>query len=305
MKSELELFLNMMAAEKGACQNTLSAYRTDIEQFLLKENIAPEDIEPSKISEFVRYLSEQSYAVKTINRKISAIRDFCKFLTQEKILKTNPLPDITSPKSEKPLPKFLSTEQIQNLYQTALAHKNKTFNRIGTVIMLMFSSGLRVSEAVSLPLSAVNHNKKQISVTGKGNKDRIVFFDDATNRILLDYINDTRLSFLKNKKPSPFLFPSKTASCGHLTRDAFFKTLKQLAVECGIFPSLISPHVLRHSFATNLINHDVDLRSVQKMLGHENISTTEIYTHVSKQRIIDSVLKKHPLKDFSIKRAEQ
>ena len=305
MKSELELFLNMMAAEKGASQNTLSAYQTDIEQFLLKEKIFPENISAEKISTFVQYLSAENYTVKTINRKISAIRDFCRFLVEEKILKTNPLPDITTPKSEKPLPKFLTSDQIQNLYQTALAHKNKNFNRVGAVIMLMFSSGLRISEAVSLPLSSVNHNKKQISVTGKGNKDRIVFFDEQTNRILLDYINNTRPSFLKNKKQSPFLFPSKTASADHLTRDAFFKTLKQLAVECSIFPSLISPHVLRHSFATNLINHDVDLRSVQKMLGHENISTTEIYTHVSKQKIIDSVLKNHPLKDFTIKRPEK
>lgn len=305
MQSTLELFLSMMSAEKGSSQNTLNAYRSDLEQFLSFKNTAPENITATSVSDFIQNLSSKGFAVKTLNRKLSAIRDFCKFLVEEKILSENPLPDITSPKSEKSLPKFMTPDQVQTLYEKALSHNNKTFKRAGAVIELMFSSGLRVSEAVSLPLSAINHNKKQITVKGKGSKERIVFIDEKTNRVLFDYINNIRQTFLKNKKPSLFLFPSKTAADGHLTRDSFFKTLKLLAIECGISPSLISPHVLRHSFATNLINHDVDLRSVQKMLGHENISTTEIYTHVSAQKIIDSVLEKHPLKDFEIREVKK
>ena len=299
MPSTLEIFLDELAAEKGLSVNSLKAYETDIAQFLRKQNISPEQITAEHISSFMQDLSKRSFAVKTINRKISAIRSFCKFLAQEKIISNNPLPDIVLPKRQKTLPKFLSKEQIDMLCQTALIRQNPVYVRIGIIIRLIFASGLRISEALSLPLSAVHLIKKQICVKGKGAKERIVFFDDETKSILENYISQTRPHF-ENPK-SLFLFPSKNATEGHLTRDAFFKSLKKLAVECGLSPALISPHVLRHSFATNLINHDADLRSVQKMLGHENIATTEIYTHITHQKIIDSVFKKHPLKNFETK----
>lgn len=303
MAAILEIFLDSLAAEKGLLSNSLKAYETDIKQFLLQQNITPEQITAEHISSFTRYLGRQSFAVKTINRKISAVRSFCKFLSQEKIIGANPLPDIDTPKRQKSLPKFLSPAQVKLLQNEAFAHQNPNFMRIGTIIKLMFASGLRVSEILGLPLSAVALNQKQIYVKGKGAKERIVFFDDETKKILEDYMGQTRPHFALKK--SVFLFPSQTASDGHLTRDAFFKSLKNLAVECGISPAIISPHTLRHSFATNLINHDADLRSVQKMLGHENISTTEIYTHITPQKIIDSVLKKHPLKNFKTKEDAQ
>ena len=295
MSSALELFLDKISAQDGVSMATLSAYERDILQFLSFQNTAPEQINSDSVSAFVKHLSDKHFAAKTVSRKISAIRGFCKFLIEEKILKNNPLPDITLPKREKPLPKFLNASQIEELYQKALSHQNIAFKRAGLIIKLMFASGLRVSEAVCLPLSAINHNKKQITVVGKGSKERIIFINDQTNSLLLDFINNIRSSFLKNKQTSAFLFPSKTASSGHLTRDTFFKDLKLLAVESGIPPHLVSPHVLRHSFATNLINHEADLRSVQKMLGHEAITTTEIYTHITHQKIIDSVFEKHPL----------
>lgn len=296
MAAILEIFLDSLAAEKGLLSNSLKAYETDIRQFLLEQNITPQQITAEHISIYIQNLSRQSLAAKTINRKVSAIRSFCKFLCQEKILTVNPLFDINNPKRQKSLPKFLSKEQIDLLFAKAIAHKNPRFVRIGTIIKLMFASGLRVSEILSLPLSAVALTKKQIYVKGKGAKERIVFFDDETKNILENYILQTR--HLLGAQKSAFLFPSPQSVSGHLTRDAFFKSLKNLAAECGISPTLISPHTLRHSFATNLINHDADLRSVQKMLGHENIATTEIYTHITSQKIIDSVLKKHPLKNL-------
>jgi len=298
MASALELFLDKISAEDGVSAATLAAYEKDITQFLALEKVLPEKIKAGNIADFARYLTDRHFAVKTLNRKISALRRFCKFLIEEKILSENPLTDITTPKREKPLPKFLTPEQVELLYNKAAEDKSIAFQRAAVIVKLMFSSGMRVSEVLNVSLNAINHNKKQISVRGKGAKDRIVFFDDQTNKALFDYINNIRPLFLRKKQISNFLFPSKTALSGHLTRDAFFKDLKQLAVLCGISPFAVSPHVLRHSFATNLINHEADLRSVQKMLGHENISTTEIYTHITSQKIIDSVFEKHPLKDF-------
>ena len=298
MTDELSIFLDTMAAERGLAANTLKAYERDITQFLSEEKINPQNIKIEHISHFIRHLSEQSRAVRTINRKLSAIRDFCKFLLQEKILKDNPLPDIITPKKERPLPKFLTSETLEILFQTAKNQNYIGYQRAAVILRLIYVTGLRVSEALSLNLTDISHEKKQIFVKGKGNKERIVFFDDQTNKLLFDYFQNIRPFLLKDKK-NPFVFPSQSAKDGHLTRDSFFKTLKKLSSLSGISPSLICPHALRHSFATNLINHDVSLRSVQKMLGHENISTTEIYTHIASSKIIHDVFEKHPLKNLS------
>ena len=299
MASVIDIFLDDLASEKGLALNSIEAYKADIAQFLLQEDILPEDINGAHICSYTKYLSKHAYAPRTINRKISAVKTFCKFLVREKIIENNPLPDISMPKRQKTLPKFLDSQQIDMLCKEAFAHRTFSFMRASVIIKLMFASGLRVSEALSLPVSAVSLQKKQIFVKGKGAKERIVFFDDETKEILEEYIAAMRAS--KTSEKSVFLFPSTRALQGHLTRDAFFKSLKKLAVACGFSPCLVSPHTLRHSFATNLINHDADLRSVQKMLGHENIATTEIYTHITAQKIIDSVFEKHPLKNFKPK----
>ena len=166
------------------------------------------------------------------------------------------------------------------------------------MIELMYATGLRVSELVSLPETAINYNKGLITIFGKGRKERIVPIAKKAMEAVQNY-SLFRDKFIKNKTTSPWLFPSLNAVDGHFTRDAFYKDLKNLAVQCGIYPSNVSPHVLRHSFATHLINNDSDLRAVQKMLGHENISTTEIYTHITSQRLQDTVRKLHPLAQFS------
>lgn len=294
----LENFLETEAAEKGAAQTTLTAYEHDLRQFFeLCDISAPQDLTEERIEKFIQNLRAESYAPKSLARKLSAIKDFCKFLYSEKIIKTNPAAYILTPKQDKPLPKFLSVQEIKLLIEAAFAKKDYRYWRIGVMIELMYATGLRVSELVGLPENAINYNKGLITIFGKGSKERVVPVAESALQSLSEYI-DLRREFIKKNSNSNWLFPSLTSISGHLTRDAFYKDLKKLAVDCGIYPSRVSPHVLRHSFATHLLNNNADLRSVQKMLGHENITTTEVYTHITSQKLGDIVRRKHPLAYF-------
>ncbi len=298
--SYLQLFLDSMAAEKGAAVNTLEAYRRDISQFFEICPVPPEKITEQDISMYIQELGNRYYSPKSQARKLSAMREFCRFLFSENAIKENPAANISSPKQEKPLPKFLTPVQIHILSQTAKEHSNLPLKRIGVMIDLMFATGLRVSELIALPERAINADKKQILVKGKGNKERIVPVADSAVREVLDYCNAYRHEFIAEGKISAWLFPSKSSQSGHITRDTFFKYLKALAVEAELDERIISPHTLRHSFATNLLNHQADLRSVQKMLGHENIATTEIYTHITSEKLAEIVQHNHPLRNFKL-----
>jgi len=292
---EKDRFLEMMAAEHGVSLNTITAYDTDITQFLeFGKFTKPDDINSSVIEKFLIDLKNRCFTPKSIARKLSAIKEFCLFLYSEKIISQNPAQNILTPKQEKPLPKFLTEDEIKCMADAAFKSSDYRMQRIGVMIELMYATGLRVSELVGLPENAVNYEKKILTVLGKGSKERIVPIADKAVQILWNYLS-LRREFIKKNTDSLWLFPSLTSTCGHLTRDAFFKDIKKLAVQCGIFPSRVFPHVLRHSFATHLINNDADLRSVQKMLGHENITTTEIYTHITSKKIHDTVNQKHPL----------
>lgn len=294
----LNQFLEAKSAESGSALLTISAYETDIVQFLNFSGISSfSELTEERIEKFIQNLQTQQYSPKSIARKLSAIKEFCKFLYSEKIITDNPSSNILTPKQQKPLPKFLSAEEILKIIQTAFSKKDYRYWRIGVMIELMYATGLRVSELVGLPETSINYNKGLITILGKGSKERIVPIAARALSALQDY-GDLRKEFIKNKKTSPWLFPSLISTSGHLTRDAFYKDLKKLAIDCGIYPSRVSPHVLRHSFATHLLNNDADLRSVQKMLGHENITTTEIYTHITSQKLGDIVRKKHPLAQF-------
>lgn len=295
MADLVESFLEMMVAEKGAAQNTIEAYRRDVEQFLEFATVKDlSKITKNDIAEFVQEMNQQRFAPKTVARKLSAVREFFKFLFSEKEIKENPAGNILTPKQEKPLPKFLTEKEIHALIETARKEDDIVHLRMAFMIELMYVCGLRVSELVCLPENSINFDKKQIMVKGKGSKERIVPVADAALKSAEQYF-DYREQFLKAGRKSIWMFPSKSSSLGHLTRDAFFKQIKVISVKAGIFPSKVSPHVLRHSFATHLINNDVDLRSVQKMLGHEDIATTEIYTHIISEKLIETVQKKHPL----------
>ena len=295
---ETDNFLQMMAAEKGAAQNSIAAYERDLRQFLLFGNFTDADmISKQDIEAFLQDLHSRHFAPKTVARKLSVIKEFCKFLYSEKIIADNPAQNILTPKQEKPLPKFLTADEINLLIETAAQSDDYRIQRIAVMIELMYATGMRVSELVALPVTAVNFPKGQVTIFGKGSKERIVPVAARAVKTLLKY-ESLRREFIKKNTSSNFLFPSLTATDGHLTRDAFYKDLKKLAAQCGIYPSRISPHVLRHSFATHLLNNDADLRSVQKMLGHENITTTEIYTHITSQKLFTTVCRKHPLMNY-------
>ena len=296
---EVDNFLQMMAAEKGSAQNSINAYESDLQQFIIFGNFTEAtDITKQAVEAFLQDLHSRQFAPKTIARKLSVIKEFCKFLYSEKVINDNPAQNILTPKQEKPLPKFLSPEEITSLIETAAASDDYRIQRIAVMIELMYATGMRVSELVALPITAVNFDKGQVTIFGKGSKERIVPMAKRAGDTLQKYA-ELRQEFIKKNSHSNYLFPSLTAVDGHLTRDAFYKDLKKLAAECGIYPSRISPHVLRHSFATHLLNNDADLRSVQKMLGHENITTTEIYTHITSQKLLDTVCQKHPLAKYA------
>ena len=293
MTRVVENFLEMMAAEKGAANNTIEAYRRDVNQFIEFSKGDYKNIESEDIADFVQDLSKRGFSPKTIARKLSAIREFYKFLYSEKEIRRNPAVNILIPKQEKPLPKFLTEEEIFQIIRVAEESNDFAYKRLLVMLELMYACGLRVSELVSLSENCINFEKKQILIKGKGSKERIIPVADVAIKKVLSYVLE-RAEFLNGKK-SEWLFPSKSSKFGHITRDNFFKLLKNLAVKAGIYPSRVSPHVLRHSFATHLLNKDVDLRSVQKLLGHENIATTEIYTHIISQKLIKTVQEKHPL----------
>lgn len=294
----IDSFLNMMVAEVGASANTIEAYRRDMEQFAEYcgsrdwDNVSQDDI-----AEYIQYLSREGYAAKSVARKISTLKDFFKFLYSEKEIKSNPTANIIAPKQEKPLPKFLTEAEVRSLIDMAKEGESFSQQRMAVMLELMYACGLRVSELVGLPENCINFDKKQILIRGKGNKERLIPIAHSTMQAVFTYFK-YRDVFIRGGRRSIWMFPSKTSKLGHITRDAFFKNIKKVAVKAGIMPSKVSPHVLRHSFATHLLNHDADLRSVQKMLGHEDISTTEIYTHIISEKLIETVQKKHPLARF-------
>ena len=202
---------------------------------------------------------------------------------------------ISLPKAEKPLPKFLSVADIEKMIETAQNKPSYQMQRVAVMIELMYACGLRVSELIGLPENCINFDKKQIMVRGKGNKERLIPIASKAVSSVEDYLRYYREQFIKEGRKSIWLFPSKTSKSGHMTKDAFYKDLKVLAAQSGISPKLVSPHVLRHSFATHLLQRGADLRSVQKMLGHADISTTEIYTHIMSEELMERVVANHPL----------
>lgn len=291
---QVEEFLKMMAAEKGAAINTLEAYERDLRQFTEFCGSNLKEISAEDIAAFVRDLSSRGMTAKTISRKLSAVREFFKFLYSENEIKINPALNIQSPKQQKPLPKFLSEQEIRQLIEAAARKQDPAHRRIAVMLELMYACGLRVSELVSMPENSINFDKKQLLIRGKGSKERLIPVAGQALEQVQDYLT-YRDYFLKGGRRSVWLFPSKSSASGHVTRDSFFKYLKELAEEVNLDRDKVSPHVLRHSFATHLLNHNADLRAVQKMLGHEDIGTTEIYTHIISDDLIKKVQKLHPL----------
>lgn len=298
MNGLIESFLEMVRAERGAANNTVLAYTRDLrdfESFLTARNRSFENAQIADFRAYLANLTENGLAVRTQSRRLSALREFYKFLYTEKIRQDNPTEALDSPKSGRPLPKYLSETEVARLIDAVKKLPDCQQARMRALTEIAYDSGLRVSELVALPLSVANVKENVITVRGKGGKDRIVPLTEIAKRAIGDWLSAREL-YLPNGRPSKWLFPAPNKE-GHLTRFAFYRELKQLALTAGILPSRVSPHVLRHSFASHLIAHDADLRSVQQMLGHSDISTTQIYTHILDDRLKKTVEKSHPLTD--------
>ncbi len=287
----IDAFLEMMRAERGASPNTIVAYQRDLidfEAYLDRTNLGLFELEGTHLKGYLDYLQKQQASPKTQGRHLSAIREFYRFAYSENWVKENPCDYVESPKIPKSLPKYLTEKEVLDLIYSAKAENVRLY----TLMELVYASGLRVSELVGLPLTAFNPTEKHLFVVGKGSKERLVPLNEHATKALLSWLLCRER---KLKRPSKWLFPSSLSKSGHLTRGAFFKELKKLALEIGLDPEKVFPHVFRHSFASHLVAHNADLRSVQKMLGHADIATTEIYTHILPDRLKKIVEKSHPL----------
>jgi integrase/recombinase XerD len=296
----LEIFLEMMAAERGAAPNTLMAYRRDLEDFLGsmdRRGLRDEDVTQGDIRDYLGEISAGGAAATTAARRLSAVRQYFRFLFSEGIRPDDPAAGLDGPRRGRPLPKILSEEQVEQLLAGAYAMKGPEGRRLAAMLELLYATGLRVSELVMLPLAAAQRERDVIIVRGKGGRERMVPVTQASRDALRRYL-EVRPRFLKKDQTSPWLFPSRSKE-GHLTRQRFGQSLKDLAVAARIEPRKVSPHVLRHAFASHLLAHGADLRSVQQMLGHADISTTQIYTHVLDERLKSLVADKHPLSSVS------
>lgn len=282
----IDIFLEALSAEKGRAEKTLESYGSDLRA---AENTLG-DLTTVTADELQKYLSGLPDRATSVARKASALRGFYKFLMLEKIISVNPSTGLELPKRQKTLPKFLSEQDIELLISSAGDIKNSV--RLRAMIELLYASGLRVSELCSLPVTAVLGDK--LLIHGKGAKERLVPMHDAAQIALKKWMDLSADDVPKNKTGVRYVFPSNSKT-GHITRDGFFKILKKCAVLAGIDPNSVSPHVLRHSFASHLLAGGANLRAIQTMLGHEDISTTQIYTHVMPSRLRDTVEQHHPL----------
>jgi len=296
----VENFLEMLAAERAASLNTLAAYKLDLEKF--EEFTLPKTLTSVALIDlrkFVQYLQKQSYSAKSINRKISSIRQFYQFLTSENIIKDNPTIEMDLQKQSLSLPKMLQKNEIEQLFKFLDEGDSPEIIRLNCMLSITYSAGLRVSELVSLKLNNFEIHNKSINqifkVIGKGNKERIAILNDQALTKLIKYLS-VREYFIpkKQSKSCQWLFPS-SGEQGYITRHRFAQLLKELAHNTRIDPANISPHVLRHSFASHLFSNGADLRSIQELLGHSSINTTQIYTHLDNDKLKKVIEECHPL----------
>lgn len=293
----VDQFLEMLAAEKGHSLNSLQAYERDLSSFgdFLQKSF---DIVTSEdIRAYLATLHKEGLKTSTVARRLSAIRQFFLFLYRDGVRSDNPAAHIESPRPEKPLPKVLSEQDVDQLLDTAekLA-EGGSFEalRLHALVETLYATGFRVSELVTLPRRSIGPDTALVLVRGKGGRERMVPLGDKARKAISLYVQALDVKYEKDM--SLFLFPSR-GEAGHLTRRRAGQLLKELAVKAGISPSSVSPHKLRHAFATHLLAHGADLRAVQQMLGHADISTTQIYTHVLEARLKSLVLEHHPLSD--------
>jgi integrase/recombinase XerD len=292
-----EAFLEMMAVERAAARNTLLAYEKDLAEasgYLASRGLSLEAARAEDIEGWFDDQGQRGVAASTAARRRSAIRQFYRFALGEGWRTDDPSRRVDAPKQGRPLPKVLSRDDVSRLIEAAASKDGAAGLRLGCIIELIYASGLRISECLSLSLSALARDPAFLIVKGKGGKERLAPLNAPAREAVKAYL-DVRAQFLpKGVKDSPWLFPSRGAG-GQLTRRRFSQLLEEAAVLAGIDRAKVSPHVLRHAFATHLLEGGADLRTVQKLLGHADIATTQIYTHVTSDRLADVVAQKHPL----------
>lgn len=301
----IESFLEMLSVERGAAQNTLMAYKADLEEFFafIKEkhpdekmdSITEEDILP-----YIKELDARQLSASTRLRRLSALRQYFKFLLNEGHIQHNPLLMLDSPRQGRSIPKILHENEVFALLEVTNGMTGPDGTRARCLLELLYATGMRVSELVTLStltvLQALQAGQLYLIIKGKGGKERIVPLSDPSLQAIRSYLKVRHVfePSSSSSKLSSWLFPSKSAK-GHLTRQGFGKILKEITLKAGLDPQRVSPHVLRHAFATHLLDRGADLVSVQQLLGHADVSTTEIYTHVMTEKMERLVLERHPL----------
>ncbi|NRG17045.1 site-specific tyrosine recombinase XerD [Rhizobiales bacterium] len=297
----IESFLEMLAAERGAALNTLESYARDLEDFSGFHASGVLDASSDDIAAYLRDLNKRGFAESSQARRLSALRQFYKFLYSEGLRADDPTRKVKAPKKRASLPHVLSVEEVDRLIEAArfnaqLEHGTRgaalRASRLHTLLEVLYATGLRVSELVALPTSAAMRDERLILVRGKGGKERAVPLSGRARDAMRAYVALRRAEGAY--AGSPWLFPSHGES-GHFTRQAFARDLKSLAASVGLKAASVSPHVLRHAFASHLLQNGADLRVVQQLLGHADISTTQIYTHVLDERLRELVESHHPL----------
>ena len=292
----LEGFLEMLAVERGAARLTLAAYRNDLATlagFLAGRGQSLEGAAADALHDYLADGATRSLAPRTLARRVSAMRQFYRFLVVDGARTDDPTARLDAPRIGRPLPKILSEAEIARLTEAAAIWEGAEGMRLRCLLELLYATGLRVSELVTLPLAAAQRDPRVVLVRGKGGKERVVPLSLASRQALVAYL-DCRRSFLTEGQPSRWLFPSRGEG-GYLTRQRCGQLLKTLALAADLDPTRLSPHVLRHAFASHLLAGGADLRSVQQMLGHADIATTQIYTHVQDERLRRLVESAHPL----------
>lgn len=291
----IDTFAEMLVAERGASLNTVNAYKqdlTDFARFLDGANATLATADSALIRGYLARLGEQGRNARTAARRLSALRQFYRFLFSDGVRSDDPTNGIDSPQRIRSLPRTLTEEQVELLFRVARKRPGRNGVRLCALLETIYATGLRVSELVGMPLSALTNDGQFLLIQGKGGKERMVPLSEPARRALEDWMvhRATMVGDAHNK----WLFPTGAAE-GHLTRQRFAQILKEIAVEAGLDRRAVSPHVLRHAFASHLLANGADLRSVQQMLGHADISTTQIYTHVLEERLRSTVLHHHPL----------
>lgn len=284
-QSIIEKFIEMMVAEKGISRNTKEAYFKDLSSivhYLQKEILY---FTTSDIEDFSKFLQDQGFNSNTISRKISALTSFYKFAISEKYVETDPTHNLLRPKYRRNIPDTINEEEIEKILSIASQDQSKDGLKLYAIMELIYASGLRISECIALPINAFDPEKPFLKILGKGNKERIVPLNASAIQAIIDH--------LKANQPTRFLFPARTKT-GYIARQVVARKMKNIAINAGVEHEKIFPHNIRHAFASHLLQANMDLVSLQKLLGHADISTTEIYTHINTKKLI-STIEKHPL----------